>query len=301
MDRPLAVIGANGQLGSDLMRLWPGNGVEYRLCGLTHADVEVTDIASLRSALSPLSPRIVINTSAFHRVDDIESDPERAFRINTLGARNLAVVCRELDAVLVHLSTDYVFSGRKGSPYTEADPVDPVNLYGVSKVAGELAIRAVWGRHFIVRSSGLYGLAGPSGKGSNFVELMLRLAESGKPIRVVNDQTLTPTPTAALAQQIAALCGCTEYGTYHATCQGGCTWFEFARAIFETAGVAPDLSPQSTAQSGAKATRPSFSVLQNRNLVLEGIDLLPHWRVGLQQYIEARPQAIAAASLTTAG
>ncbi len=290
MGRPVVVIGANGQLGSDLMKVWPERpGIPGSL-GLKHADIEVADLASVRAALAPLCPAVVVNTSAFHRVDDIEAEPERAFRINAMGPRNLAVVCRELDAVLVHVSTDYVFSGRKGSPYMESDRVDPINMYGVTKAAGEMAIRALWQKHFIVRTSGLYGLAGPSGKGSNFVELMLRLAGSGKPIRVVDDQRLTPTPTAALASQIAALCGSTAYGTYHATCQGGCTWFQFAAAIFEMCGVKPEFVPQTTAQSGAVATRPSFSVLENRNLGLLGIDRMPHWRDGLRQYLDSRPR-----------
>ncbi len=299
MGRPVAIVGANGQLGADLMRLWPADPAGAGPRALTHADIEVSEIESVRAALFPLAPGVVVNTSACHRVDDIEAAPGCAFRVNVLGPRNLAVVCRQLDAVLVHLSTDYVFSGRKGGPYYESDPVDPINMYGISKAAGEMAVRSLWRRHFIVRTSGLYGAAGPSGKGSNFVELMLRLARSGKPIRVVDDQTLTPTPTASLARQIASLCRLGHYGTYHATCQGACSWFEFAAAIFELAGLAPDLGRQSTSQSGAVAARPSFSVLENRNLAMLGIDRMPPWRHALQEYLEAgrSPDARREASL----
>ncbi len=288
MSRLVVVIGSNGQLGSDLMRLWPVNPAGPSLRGFTHAEIEISDAASVQAALMPLSPGVVVNTAACHRVDDIEAAPGRAFEVNVLGPRNLAEACRALDAVLVHISTDYVFSGKKGAPYWECDPVDPVNMYGISKAAGEMAIRSLWPRHFIVRTSGLYGAAGPSGKGSNFIELMLRLARSGKPIRVVDDQTLTPTPTASLAPQIALLCGQGHYGTYHATCQGSCSWFDFAAAIFGLAGLTPDLGRQSTRQSGARAARPSFSVLENRNLALLGIDRMPPWRRALEEYLETR-------------
>jgi dTDP-4-dehydrorhamnose reductase len=288
MSRTVVIVGANGQLGFDLLRLWPEVVPGEEPVGLTHADIEVADPDSVRPALMRLGPQVVVNTSAYHKVDVVEGTPERAFAVNAAGARNLAAVCRDLGAVLVHLSTDYVFSGKKGTPYLEDDPVDPVNVYGVSKAAGEMLIRYLWPKHFIIRSSGLYGVAGPSGKGSNFVELMLRLAHSGKPIRVVDDQVLTPTPTHSLARQIAALSTSGRFGTYHATSQGECSWYEFAQAIFELSGLAPVLSPQTTAQSGALALRPSRSVLENHNLALLGDDRMPPWRAGLKQYLDTR-------------
>lgn len=300
MGRLIAIIGANGQLGSDLMRVRTAASASDELRGLTHRDIEVTDLRSVRAALQAGNPEVVINTSAYHRVDDVEADPGRAFAVNVIGPRNLALACQDLDAVLIHVSTDYVFSGRKDSPYLESDSVDPINMYGISKAAGEMAIRSLWPKHFIVRSSGLYGVAGPSGKGSNFVELMLRLAREGKSIRVVNDQVLTPTPTRVLAEQIFVLSRRREYGTYHATCQGQCSWFEFARAIFDFAGLSPTLSPQTTSQSGAVAARPAFSVLDNQNLRLLGIDRFPSWRDGLKEYLNAqhlRTQQLEAANV----
>ena len=279
----IALIGSNGQLAQDLAPVLEESG--HAVTGLTHAQtrlpepcggqVEVAELDSVRSALAQARPEVVINTSAYHKVDEVEENPNKAFAVNAVGPRNLALVCRDLNAVLVHMSTDYVFSGRKGRPYVEDDPVDPVNIYGVSKAAGEMALRYLWPRHFIVRVSGLYGKAGSSGKGGNFVELMLRLAREGKPIKVVNDQTLTPTSTRAVARQIAALIETDAYGTYHATCQGECTWYEFAAEIFRAAGVAADLSAQTTAQSGAKAMRPRYSVLENEGLNTLGIDLMP--------------------------
>lgn len=288
MGKRVVIIGANGQLGFDLMRLWSEVVPGEEPVGLTHAEIEVADPDSVRAALRPISPHVVVNTSAYHKVDIAECTPNRAFAVNACGPRNLALVCRELDAVLIQLSTDYVFSGKKGAPYLEDDPVDPVNVYGVSKAAGEMLTRYLWPKHFIVRSSGLYGVAGPSGKGSNFVELMLHLARSGKPIKVVDDQVLTPTPTHSLARQIAALSATDRYGTYHATSQGQCSWYEFAQAIFELAGLSPDLSPQTTLQSGALALRPSCSVLENHNLAVLGDDRMPQWRAGVKQYLEIR-------------
>jgi dTDP-4-dehydrorhamnose reductase len=248
-------------------------------------------MASVRQALGVFKPHVVINTAASHKVDMCEDEPDKSLAVNGVGPRNLALACRELDSTLVHLSTDYVFSGKKGLPYTESDPVDPVNVYGVSKVAGEMLARYLWSKHFIVRSCGLYGIAGSSGKGGNFVELMLRLAREGKDIRVVNDQTLTPTSTVALARQIVALIKTDTFGTYHATCQGQCSWYDFAAEIFRQASLFPNLAPQTTSQSGAKATRPTFSVLDNAALRSIRLDLMPTWQAALGDYLKGRASA----------
>jgi len=282
----IALIGANGQLAQDLAPALAGQG--HEVIGLTHTQIEVADLDSVRAALVAMRPEFVINTSAYHKVDEVEENPGKAFDVNAVGPRNLALVCRDLSAVLVHMSTDYVFSGRKGTPYVEDDPVDPVNIYGVSKAAGEMIVRYLWPKHFIVRVSGLYGKAGSSGKGGNFVELMLRLAREGKLIKVVNDQTLTPTSTRAVGRQIAALIATDAYGTFHATCQGECSWYEFAAEIFRAAGVKADLSPQTTVQSGAKARRPRYSVLENQRLKMLGKDVLPAWQHALMSYLADR-------------
>ena len=280
----IALIGANGQLAHDLILTLNEDTVSK----LTHRDIEVSQYESVKTVLEPLEPEVVINTAAYHRVDEAEEHPDLATKVNADGASNLARVCNNLNAALVHLSTDYVFSGKKGEPYIEADEVDPVNVYGSSKVAGELDIQLSWHRHFIVRTSGLYGLAGSSGKGGNFVETMLRLAESGKPIKVVDDQVLTPTSTKGLAQQIGVLIRTESYGLYHATCQGQCSWYEFALEIFRQKGLEPDVSPQTTAESGAKATRPSYSVLENKGLKTIGLDRLIPWEEALSVYLEER-------------
>ena len=295
--RKVVIIGSNGQLGTDLVRVLNGRSVgkeseykEWQVVALTHQDVEIGDHAQTREILRRLEPDVVINTAAYHRVDECEDNLARALEVNAIAVGNLALVCRDLDAILVHLSTDYVFSGRGGSAYVESDPVDPVNMYGASKAAGEMILRASWFKHMIVRSSGLYGLAGSSGKGGNFVETMLRLAHEGKAIRVVNDQTLTPTSTWDLALQIGALIQTEAYATYHVTCQGGCSWYDFAAEIFRLSTLRPELGPQTTGQSGARAQRPVYSVLDNRNLREVGLDSMPPWQESLRDYLERRKQ-----------
>jgi dTDP-4-dehydrorhamnose reductase len=290
----VVIAGGAGQLANDLIKRWPERRPDDHVLALGHKEFDVTDSQAAHRILAAERPSILINCAAYHRVDEIEDNPERAFAVNATAVRNLALLCRELDIVLVHLSTDYVFSGTDGRrPHRESDPIDPPNVYGVSKAAGELLIRLTWSKHFIVRGSGLYGIAGSSGKGGNFVETMLRLAGEGKAIKVVDDQTLTPTATWFLADQIALLTTSEAYGTYHATCQGECTWFEFAREIFRQAGLRPELRPQTTADSGARATRPMYSVLDNARLRALGLDVMPTWQDALQAYLAMRRVRVA--------
>jgi dTDP-4-dehydrorhamnose reductase len=292
--RTVLLIGANGQLGHDILQVWPDACPSDRVVPLTHSDIEVASARSVQNTLAEHHPDVVINTSAYHRVDIVEDEPGRAFEVNSTGPHNLALACADLGAVLIHLSTDYVFSGRgraRGEPYAEKDSIEPLNVYGVSKAAGEMFVRYCWQRHFLVRVSGLYGVAGSSGKGGNFVETMLRLAGTGNPIRVVDDQVLTPTHTLAVARQLATLSNSDAYGTYHATCQGECSWFEFAAEIFRLAGLSPHLGPQSTAEAGNKARRPSYSALDNRNLRSLEMDCMPDWRDALGEYLAMRAVA----------
>ncbi len=289
MARRILVIGAGGQLGHDLRRVWPRVHPQDELIPLTHADLDVTDAASVGETLRAHRPSLVINTAAFHKVDLIESTPGPAFEVNVVGARNVALACEELDASCMFISTDYVFTDSPNRvPHLESEPVKPANTYGVSKLAGEEVVRLACRRHYVVRSCGLYGIAGASGKGGNFVETMLRLASSGKPIRIVDDQVMTPTPTFELAEQLAVLAEHEAYGLYHATSQGACSWYEFAAEIFRAAGLAPNYSRQSSEESGSAARRPYYSVLENRALQKLGIDLLPGWQDGLAHYLEMR-------------
>ena len=294
MSRRVVLVGGNGQLAHDLALAWSEVHPADDLVPLSHAQIEVAELESVRAALQPLRPQLVINTAAYHKVDIVEGNPSQAFAVNAIGPRNLALLCRELEAVLVHLSTDYVFSGRLKRPHREDDPVEPVNVYGVSKAAGEMMVRYLWPRHHVIRSSGLYGVAGSSGKGSNFVELMLRLASEGKPIRVVDDQVLTPTSTRALARQLLTLVDSGRFGLYHATCQGECSWYRFTQEILRQSGVAASLQPQTTEESGAAAKRPRYSVLDNHNLRQLGLDRMPSWQDALAAYLAERKARAAA-------
>jgi dTDP-4-dehydrorhamnose reductase len=275
------LIGANGQLGSDIVAAWPGD----ELIPLTHADIEATDRDSVTRAVSEYRPDLVVNTSAFHNVDLCETEPERAFLVNTIAPMYLADVCREHDAVLMHLSTDYVFSGTAGRAYTEDDLPDAVNVYGNAKAVGEQLVRTRNPRHYIVRTSGLYGVAGSSGKGGNFVERTLQLARDGQDLKVVADQTLSPTFTADLAAKLLEVARSGKFGTYHVTNGGATSWHEFAHTVFELTGTPAKLSPTTTANFGAKAVRPEYSVLENARLAAAGIAAMRPWRDALADYL----------------
>lgn len=284
----IMLIGANGQLGSDLAKVLHARG--HDLAPLTHADIEVTDQASIEAALDAHHPDLVMNMAAFHKVDLCEDQVEQTFAVNTFGVRQLALACRARDVALLHMSSDYVFGGEqtRNAPYIETDTPAPINAYGVSKLAGEQFVRYVLEQYYIFRVTGLYGVAGSSGKGGNFVELMLRLAREGKDIRVVDDQRMTPTYTVDLAHQIAAVVETGQYGLYHATSQGDCTWYEFAAEIFRQSGLSPNLDRAKTGDFGERATRPAYSVLENKVLQQLGLDQMRPWQQALASYLQER-------------
>ena len=280
------VIGANGQLGSELRQAFKG----HDLVPLAHTDLELTDRAQVREALDKYRPGLILNTAAYHRVDECEDEAERAFAVNALAVRDLAIAAREIGAVLVHFSTDYVFDGRQSRPYREGDPPGPLSVYATSKLAGEFFVRAVLDRYFLIRTCGLYGTAGSRGKGGNFVETMLQLAREGREIRVVGDQVLTPTSAKELAKKVRKLVETGRYGLYHITNSGECSWYQFASAILELAGLRARLSETTSAAYGARATRPAYSVLDNANLRSLGLDDLRDWRDALADYLSDRKQ-----------
>jgi dTDP-4-dehydrorhamnose reductase len=309
----ILLIGASGQLGRDLLIALAHHhvlGTTRGTAGLEHIKLEadwpspialdVCNEAELRATILSFTPDLVINCAAYHRVDDIEKDATQALAVNALAVHRMALICREINAALLHISTDYVFDGAKGTPYVETDPPNPLSAYGASKLAGELLLRAAWHKHYIVRTCGLYGLAGASGKtdntglrsSGNFVNTMLRLAAEGRPIRVVNDQTCTPTFTKDLAAQIALLIETEAYGTYHATNDGACTWYEFACEVFRLAGLSVDVQPVSSAEYGAPARRPPYSVLENRALKALGIDRMRPWQEALAEYMALKLSGI---------
>ncbi len=280
----IVLIGSNGQLAHDLIGALQDKA---EVIGLTHNDIEITDHQQTCALLKELQPQTIINTAAYHRVDEMEDNITKAFAVNAEAIRNLALISREIDATLVHYSTDYVFGGDKTrqQPYIETDPPFPINVYGNSKLAGEFFVRDIAPKHFVIRSSGLYGIAGSSGKGGNFIETMIKRAKEGKPTKVVADQRLTPTSTADLAAKTVELLTTEAYGLYHITNSGDCTWFEFAQAIFEHTIYPPEFSATTTAEFGARATRPSYSVLDNYNLRAIGLEELRPWQEALQDYL----------------
>ena len=291
------LIGAGGQLGTDLVRFLPSETT----VPLAHAEIEITNPQSVQLAFERHQPDVVINTAAFHRVDDCENQIERAFRVNALAVRGLAQACRQSGAALVHFSTDYVFAGEKSEPYAETDRPGPLSVYAASKLAGEYLVSATLERFFLIRTCGLYGQGGSRSKGGNFVETMLRLAAQGKPIRVVDDQIVTPTSTADLARKIGELVETDAYGLYHITNRGSCSWFEFARAIFQMEGIAADLKPTTSEAFNAPARRPAYSVLRNQRLEELRLDDTPHWEDALRRYLAERHAAETTAAVPSRG
>jgi dTDP-4-dehydrorhamnose reductase len=264
---------------------------------LTRPQVDLARPETVTAALAELRPDVVVNCAAYNFVDRAEDEPEAAFAVNTWGVRNLAVACRQRDCVLVHFSSDYVFGLEEGRqhPYAESDAPGPLSVYGLSKLAGEYMVRALCPRHFVIRTCGLYGVWGSGGKGGNFVETMLRLAGQGKPLRVVADQRCTPSFTVDVADATARLVATARYGLYHLTNSGSCSWHEFARAIFEMAGVQADLRAITSEEYGAKARRPAYSVLGLA--AYEALHLAPTrpWRAALAAYLEERQRKSAEA------
>lgn len=283
-----AVLGAQGQLGRDLCRLWGDAAV-----GLRRADADLSQPETLRTALTELRPDVVVNCAAFNFVDRAEREPEAAFAINALGVQHLARICGELDATLVHFSTDYVF-GRdlsRTAPYTEDDAPGPTCVYGASKLAGEY-LAQIWSKHFVIRTCGLYGLAGLTSQKSNFIEMILRQVAQDKPLRVVWDQRCTPTFSSDLAAAIAPLVATDRFGLYHLTNAGDCSWLEFAQAILDIRGDSRPITPVRTEEFGSPARRPSYSALSCEKHRQLGLAPLRPWREALAEYLRLRPAPV---------
>lgn len=255
------------------------------------SDCDLTITAELQRRLDEAGPRIVINCAAYNLVDRAEDEPEVAFAVNAFATRQLALWCASRDVPLMHISTDYVFGLHSSTtPRSEEDAAGPVSVYGASKLAGEEFVRAICPRSWVVRTCGLYGHRASQAKG-NFVETMLRLAGQRSELRIVADQRCTPTSTADLAEQLVRLLQTTEYGLYHATNFGDCSWAEFASEIFRLTDAATRVIPITAKEYGAKARRPDYSVLNCQRLAtILGQPMRP-WREALAAYLQQRPQA----------
>jgi dTDP-4-dehydrorhamnose reductase len=286
----IAVIGANGQLGVDVSEAFVRNGDD--VCRLTHAAIDIESEESVRQSLNASNPEIIVNTAAMHHVEKCEQEPLKAYGVNALGARSLARASRDLGAVFIHISTDYVFDGAKRTPYLESDAALPLNVYGNTKLAGELFVPAEAEKYFVLRTSALYGTNPCRAKGGrNFVELMLKLAKERDELRVVDDEFVSPTATAELAKQIVVLSRTDKFGLYHATSEGSCTWYEFAKKIFEITNTKANLVVARPNEFPSKVPRPKYSVLENHGLSSLGINSFQTWEKGLYSYLVSTNRA----------
>jgi len=314
------ITGASGQLGSTLCSVLAD---DFQVIPATRAEFDITDLVATRAFIRKTSSHVVVHPAAYTDVDGCETNKEKAFLVNAIGARNVAIATREIEAKLVFISTDYVFDGRKEDPYLEYDPPNPASVYGLSKLMGEQMVMQQNPRSFILRISRLYG---PHGK--NFVKTMLSLARTKEELQVVNDQRGTPTFADDVARQIQALIQTDSYGLYHCTSQGSCTWYEFALEIFKNAGYRVEPAPRgsvhlipttqdlvpnpqfltpnpeslipvpsslkpitvrpvTTEQFPRPAQRPTNSVLENFMLKIQGLDIMPPWQESLKKFMTA--------------
>ncbi len=287
----ILVFGGWGQLGSDLAVVADERG--HELVRPRHAEVDITDPSAVLASAEEHRPHVVLTAAAFHKMDQTEADPAQTFAVNTLGARYVAEAARAVGARVVYISTDYVFDGENPHGYTEDHPVDPVNLYGVSKAAGEFAVRNACPDFMVVRGSGLFGHAGSAGKGGNLVETMLSKAAAGEPIQVVDDQFAAPSCTRDMAARIFLwLESRVPPGTYHGANAGGTSWYQFCKRVFELAGLKPDLTPKSAGVQEVR--RPRSSILIDTRSQQLGLPPNRSWEEGLAWYLENRPARVEA-------
>lgn len=277
----ILITGAGGMLGQAVTREFQGR--EHTVTALSHARLDITDLAAVKQALAEYTPEVIINCAAYTKVDQAETDYEAALQVNALGVRNLALACKETGAVLVHISTDYVFDGQKNEPWNIYDTRHPINAYGRSKYLGERFLETIARRYYLVRTSWLFGPGGP-----NFVETILKLAREKETLTVVDDQWGCPTYTTDLARALAGLVASGCYGVYHITNQGATTWYHFAREILAAAGAKTNIKPVTTAAFPRPARRPAYSVLDPFPLKETIGYLLPPWQDALMRYFDER-------------
>jgi len=279
----IIVVGSNGQLGKEITRQFQS---KHELLLYDIPSIDITNYQSVVNLISDTNPEVVINAAAYTNVEKAEEDEESAYRVNALGAHNLALACHKYGAKLVHISTDYVFDGKAKIPYEEFDSPNPLSVYGKSKLWGEKLVEQVGGEYYILRTAWLYG------DGPNFVRTMLKLAEQRDRLTVVADQYGTPTYTKDLVWVIERLIDTEFYGVYNASNQGSCSWQEFACKIFALAGKAVMVDPVTTAEYPTKAKRPQYSVMDNKMLRLRGLDVMRPWEEALLDYMGHEGQLV---------
>jgi len=277
----ILITGGRGQLATDLVPAL----ADHAVTALGRDQLDIANPDQVEAAFRELRPDVIVNTAAFHKVDLCETEPESSFTVNAAVPQRLARAARDTGALLVHFSTDYVFDGHQHIPYRETDPVNPISVYGASKAAGEMAIRATTDRHLIIRTSGLYGHAGATTAHGNFPTTMLRLAAAGGPISVVDDQVLTPSATLDVARATAGLLDTQATGTFHVTNSGECSWYQFAAELFRLAGVDADVRPVSQGERPVPARRPAYSVLAHEGIMRLGLPDIRPWQEALGDYV----------------
>lgn len=290
MASKIVVFGSSGQLGTELVRVFRERGHTVVPSDRKHLDI--TDASRVEQELGKSNADVVVNAAAYNQVDISESEPRAAFQVNALAVRSFALACRQLDARLVHFSTDYVFDGAAGRPYTEDDATHPLGAYAVSKLAGELYARAYLDKPLIIRTSGVFGPAGRHTARGNFPELMLRLTAQGKPIRVVADHIASPTYAPALAERTADLLDAGEHGVFHVGGGTPISWFDYAKLIFRCAGVEPNLTATNEREYRTAARRPKYSALSNARMESRGIERMPPLEESIHEYLAVREREL---------
>lgn len=274
----ILVTGAEGQLGTDLVKILKVTG--YDVLGMGKSELDITNEKKVHHIVSSLKPDIIIHCAAYTQVDKAEAEPDYAYLINGIGTRNITLAAERIGAKLVYISTDYVFDGSATLPYHEFSPVSPINVYGSSKLAGEMMVRDFHSRFFIVRTSWVFGV-----KGNNFVKTMIQLSKEKEQLKVVNDQIGSPTYTVDLCNCIMQLVESDKYGIYHVSNSGSCSWFEFAREIFSQTQNNIKLEPCTTEEFPRPAKRPKYSVLDHMGLRINAFDPMPDWKDGLTRFL----------------
>lgn len=285
-EKSAIVFGSRGQLGVELVREFAARG--YRVREFDRSAVDITNAADVERILTREDPKIVLNAAAYNQVDVAETEPLAAFQTNALAVRNLAVTCRQIDAQLIHFSTDYVFDGTAGRPYSELDATHPLGAYAVSKLAGELYAQAYLDHPLVIRTSGVFGPGGLNTARGNFVEVMMRLAAKGDPIRVVEDHVASPTFAPLLAARTADLVERGASGVFHIGGGTPISWFDYARIIFREAGVNPEVRPTNEREYRTPARRPKFSALSNAKMESLGLAPMPPMDEVVRAYLNAR-------------
>ena len=275
----IIVTGVNGQLGRAVTIEYSGRS-DFELVNTDVAELDITDIDAVQSFVREIKPYAIINCAAHTNVDACETQVDLAYRINAIGPRNLAIAARENDAKLMHISTDYVFDGHGNKPYIEFDATGPQSVYGASKLAGENMVKQFGEKFYIVRTAWLYG------DGKNFARTMMRLSEDRDEIKVVNDQVGSPTSARELAKCVVSLLDTDNFGLFHGTCEGDCSWADFATEVLRLAGSKTKIVPITSEEYGAPANRPNYSILDNYMLRLTGGYTFADWHDAIEVYMK---------------